>query len=104
MRGRVGRRETAAGKRVRAAIEARASAPSTAAWLDAIAAACADGDASGLALVAAEVPTDGDADETAALLRFWRELVGRHDAPWLKVRRAEAELAAGDSRAASTCT
>ncbi len=100
LRGRVGRRETAAAKRVRAAIEARATASSTTAWLDAIAAACADGDPSGLALVAAEVPTEADADDTAAVLRFWRDLAARHDAPWLRVRRAEAELAAGDARGA----
>ncbi|MCE9579911.1 MAG: hypothetical protein K8W52_42735 [Deltaproteobacteria bacterium] len=100
LRGRVGRRETAAAKRVRAAIEARTTAASTTAWLDAIAAACADGDTSGLALVAAEVPTEADADDTAAILQFWRALAAVHDAPWLRVRRAEAEQAAGDPRVA----
>jgi soluble lytic murein transglycosylase-like protein len=100
LRGRVGRRETAAGKRVRAAIEARAEAASTAAWLDAIRAACADGDASGLALVAAEVPTEADPEDTAAVLAFWRELAATFAEPWLRLRRAEAELAAGDPRVA----
>jgi hypothetical protein len=62
--------------------------------------ACRDADMHALALVAAEVPTEGDAAETPAVLRFWREVAERFREPWLRVRLAEAELAAGDARRA----
>jgi hypothetical protein len=109
-----GHRESAAHRRVRDAIEGRPGAASLAAWLTAVDEACAEAgtDAGALALVAAEVPTeaptdgeapaDGGADggDVAAVLAFWRRIAARHGEPWLRVRRAEAELAAGDGRTA----
>jgi len=103
LRDRVaGPRESAAARRVREAIEARGAAADLAAWLAAVEAACGGADASALALVAAEVPTEAPTDggDGAAILAFWRAIADRHGQPWLRVRRAEAELAAGDNRAA----
>ena len=112
LRERVGRRESAPSRRVRAAIEARE--PRLQAWLGQVRAALIDGDADAgaLALVAAEVPTeppepaDGSSDDTdaaaarEALLAFWRDVAERFREPWLRVRLAEAELACGEPRRA----
>jgi hypothetical protein len=94
LRERVGRRETAPARRVREAIES-ARQPIEG-WLLRVREACRDADAAALALVAAEVPVEGD----AALLGFWREVAERFREPWLRVRLAEAELAGGDARRA----
>ena len=90
LRERVGRRETAPAKRVRAAIESARDAG----WLARVKAACADADAAALALVCAEIPTEADT------LDFWRAIAERYREPWLRVRLAEAELAGGDTRRA----
>ena len=94
LRERVGRRETAPAKRVRAAIET----PRDAGWIERVRAAVTgsgDADAAALALIAAEVPTEGD-----GALPFWRDVAERFREPWLRVRLAEAELAGGDARRA----
>jgi hypothetical protein len=93
LRERVGRRETAPARRVRAAIESSRDAG----WLARILAACGDADAAALALIAAEIPTGSEGDDT---LGFWREIAARFREPWLRVRLAEAELAGGDPRRA----
>ena len=93
LRERVGRRETAPAKRVRAAIETPRG--DLGAWIDRVRGAAADADAAALALIAAEVPTEGE-----GALGFWREIAERFGEPWLRVRLAEAELAGGDTRRA----